>query len=188
MNQRLVWNFELTQKKKDLPEKFPEQKSDPLKWEIRFFWPENQIVTLNKIDDSLLNLSRYQCKYREDLYYLLPDSHCNIKRRRDQFFYKPLLKQSNQAMGFGTKIKLDDLPKNSPAIEVAVKKEAFIYKFPTKPSIKLELARLEVCNKVYLSLCIEGKSLNIVESIAEHLLEKQVSCEYVSFLKNILPS
>lgn len=36
MNQRLVWNFELTQKTQDLPEKFLEQKSEPLKWEIRF--------------------------------------------------------------------------------------------------------------------------------------------------------
>lgn len=140
------------------------------------------------MDDSLLNLSRYQCKYREDFYYLLPDSHCNIKRRRDQLLYKPLLKQSNQAMGFGTKIKLDALPKDSSAVEVPVKKEAFIYKFPTNPSVKLELARLEVLNKVYWSLCVEGKSLNLVETIAEHLLEKQVSCEYVTFLKNILQS
>lgn len=180
---------------------------DDMKWEIRFFWPEDQIITLYPLDETLLDISNYQQKHKEDYYYLLPDSNCNIKRRRNELLYKPILKQSGNAVGFGPKINLGELSSipnlNSEELgylqkimqetqekgkEIAVRKDAFIYKFATSPGIKLELARLEVNNKVYFSTCIEGKSLNFVETISEHLLDKYVSCDYVTFLKSIIKS
>lgn len=180
---------------------------EDLKWEIRFFWSEEQIIKLYNIDNSLLDLATYQQKHKEDYYYLLPDCNYNIKRRRDELLYKPILKQSANAIGFGRKInleKISDCPDQEPANirylkkilkqtktsgkEIPIKKEAFIYKFPTSPVIKLELARLEVNNKVFFSTCIEGRSLYLVETITEHLLDKHVSCDYVTFLKNIIKS
>lgn len=207
MNRRLVWNFEFAPTVTPLPSTcFMEQKSEGQKWEIRFFWPDDETVILNTLDNSLLDLANYQLKHREDYYYLLPDGNHNIKRRRDELLYKPLLKKEKQAMGFGAKININTLEAHTPStspvdaqleelaervmkngVEVYVKKEAFIYKFPTKPKVKLELARLEVHNKIYLSACIEGKSLNLVETIAEHLLGKRISCDYVTFLKNSSP-
>lgn len=173
---------------------------DDLKWETRFFWPEEQIISLTAIDDGMLDLAKYHQKHKDDHYYLLPETHCNIKRRRGELLYKPIHKQTTSAVGFGMKIDLEHPPAhedsdelrelarkvNERGIEVHVKKEAFIYKFPTHPHVKLELARLEVNNMVYFSACIEGKSLYLVETLSELLLGKQVSCEYVTFLKNIL--
>ena len=206
MNQRLVWNFEFAPHTTTFPAGLlVKQEAEPIKWEIRFFWPDDETIVLNTIDNSLLDLANYHQKHREDYYYLLPGSNYNIKKRHHELLYKPLLQQSERALGFAAKINIDALTEQPhktnqhdplvhelvqriahEGVEVYVKKEAFIYKFPTQPTIKLELARLEVQNQVYLSACIEGKALELVESIAEHLLGKQISCEYVTFLKNIL--
>ena len=191
MNQRLVWNFEFAPSAIPLPHGvFIEQETESLKWEIRLFWPDDQIIVLNTIDSTLLDLANYQQKHREDYYYLLSDNDSNIKRRHDELYYKPLVKRASEALGFGAKVKIDSLPgdQKKGGTEIYVKKEAMIYKFPTNPTIKLELARLEVLNKIYFSICIEGKSLILVEKIAELLLDKPISCDYITFLKNILQS
>lgn len=201
MNQRLLWNFEFAPSLNNpFLEQLQEQETDSVKWEARYFWPEHEIIVLNTIQDSLLDLAHYQQKNRTDYYYLLPDGNYNIKRRRDELIYKPLVKQAKHALGFGAKVNLESeadaiaphlqeitqlVAEN--ATEVFVKKVAFLYKFSTSPKVKLELARLEVMDKIYFSACIEGKSLNLVETIAEHLLGNQVSCDYVSFLKTIMP-
>lgn len=203
--QRLVWNFEFSSGQTIPLTTLGNYVQDKLKWEKRYFWPEDQIIRLNSIDNSLLNLANYQQKHKEDYYYLLPDSDHNIKRRRNELLYKPLIKQSGSALGFGAKINLEDTqyvssqdnidPMNlqdlfkkvkKKGIVVFVKKEAFVFKFPTTPTVKLELARLEVNNTVYFSACVEGRSLNLVETISELLFGKQASFEYVTFLKKIL--
>lgn len=205
MTQQLVWNFEFSAKKPLSLTNFVAEEQDSLKWEARFFWPENHLIRLCPMNGSLLKLANYQSKHKEDNYYLLAHCDYNIKRRRDELVYKPLLKQSAHAFGFGTKLNLGDLANisNYPqdyilhlqriadqalkhGVEVLVKKESFIYKFSTTPSIKLELARLEVNDTIYFSACIEGKSLYLVETICEHLLGKQVSSDYVTFLKDII--
>lgn len=203
--QRLVWNFEFSSGQTIPLTTLGNYVQDKLKWEKRYFWPEDQIIRLNSIDNSLLNLANYQQKHKEDYYYLLPDSDHNIKRRRNELLYKPVIKQSGSALGFGAKINLEDTqyvssqdnidPMNlqdlfkkvkKKGIVVFVKKEAFVFKFPTIPTVKLELARLEVNNTVYFSACVEGRSLNLVETISELLFGNQASFEYVTFLKKIL--
>lgn len=203
--QRLVWNFEFSSGQTISLTTLGNYVQDKLKWEKRYFWSDDQIISLNSIDNSLLNLANYQQKHKEDYYYLLPDSDHNIKRRRNELLYKPVTKQSGSAFGFGPKINLEDTqclssqdsiaPMNlqdlfkkvkKKGIVVFVKKEAFVFKFPTTPTVKLELARLEVNNKVYFSACVEGRSLNLVEAISELLFGNQASIEYVTFLKRIL--
>lgn len=199
MSQRLVWNFEWSTTKpfsfKDLK---AEQKED-LKWEARFFWQDMDIITLCATDDSLLDLTLYKQKHKEDDYFLLPLLNYNIKRRRNELLYKPIVGESIFAIGFGPKINLDEASKNNPFLKelrrqvdqarvVSVMKDAFIYKFNTAPSVKLELARLEVANKVYFSACVEGRCAYLVEQISKHLLGERPSCDYVTFLKGILKS
>lgn len=204
-NCRLLWNFEFsTEKQLPLTDLVVNEKDD-LKWESRFFWPDKQIITLCSTDNSILDLSNYEQKYKDDDYFLIPGTNYNIKRRRNELLYKPIIKETPYALGFGHKINLEEI-QNIPAQEtnkvlhlqkivhemqrgrtlIHVQKEAFNYKFPTIPTIKLELARLELDNKVYFSACIEGRSRYLVETISEHLLGKQVSCDYVTFLKNTL--
>jgi hypothetical protein len=199
MNQRLVWNFEfLSGEVITLPEMVDEP--DNLKWEIRYFWPEDRIIKLYNIDKTLLDLAQYKQKHKEDIYYLLPNNNYNIKRRRNELLFKPLLNQTTNACGFGPKLNLEelndladpDLSKiihqvHSQGIEVSVKKNSFIYKFASTPLVKLELARLEVHGKIFFSACIEGKSLKLVETINEQLLDKNKnpSWDYVTFLKSV---
>ncbi len=204
MSQRLVWNFEFaTPSTVDfiLPEEEAHQES--IRWESRFFWPADQIIQLNTIDEGLLDLGNYQQKYKEDYYYLIPDYNFNIKRRRNELLYKPLVKQTTGALGFGPKINLDEvsniktqyqadalqvqktIQQSSERItELLVKKESFTYKFSTHPAIRLELAHLEIKGAIYFSLCIEGKSLSLVENIRQALFDESITSDYVSFLKN----
>jgi hypothetical protein len=205
MNQRLVWNFEFSSNKPPPLTRLEIKNKEDLKWEARFFWPDDQIITLYAVDKASLDLALYEQKHKEDDYYLLPDSNYNIKLRRNELLYKPILKQTPYATGFGAKTNLSTITchsneQNQSTLNldkvmqqakelgtvVHVKKESFIYKFQTSPTIKLELARLEVHDKVYFSACVEGRSLYLVEKISEHLLDKQVSCDYVTFLKNNL--
>lgn len=194
MVNRLVWNFEFSPPKHLLTMELVAVQEE-LKWEKRYFWPQDRIICFNCIDNALLDLGNYQQKHKEDCYYLIPGSACNIKRRRDELLYKPLLKQSKHSYGFGAKINLDEPPHDAKrqqiedkGIPVFVRKEAFVYKFPTVPTIRLELARLEIENKVYFSACIEGKSQYLVETISSLLLKKKKACDYVSFLKKIIKS
>lgn len=198
MNQRLVWNFEFTTNGNASLTDFVDVKDEHLKWEIRYFWPENKTIVLNNIDMALLELGNYKHKIREDYYYLIAAQNYNIKKRRDQLLYKPLLKQTKHAVAYGPKIALGghdnsglpDLKEIREHVEkegkeIYVKKEAFIYKLPTIPKAKIELSRLEVHHKIYFSVCIEGKSLTLVKKISKLLLDEPVSCDYVTFLKNI---
>jgi hypothetical protein len=205
MAERLIWNFEFHQQKQTPLITLIANDPNDLKWENRFFWSADEIIHLNTIDPLLLDITRYQQKHKEDYYYLLPKKNLNIKRRRGELLYKPVVKRSGSMLGFGPKINLDGietLPKdkdsnfealkkiisavNAQGVKIFVKKEAFIYKFPTTPTIKLELARLEVNNKVYFSVCVEGRSMQLVKTISAILLTRQKSCGYVSFLKSII--
>jgi hypothetical protein len=206
MIQRLVWNFEFNSNTNLHPLlSLVDQKDEQLKWEIRCFWLDNEVVTLNPIDPLLLDLANYQRKHKEDYYYLLPGKNYNIKRRLNEILYKPLITNANDAAAYAAKITLSptqSYPEQTklahPELEeimlliekknvgVHVKKEALISKLPTTPTIKIELARIEILNKIYFSACVEGKSLYLVETIAKHLLGEYVSCEYVAFLKNII--
>lgn len=203
MTQRLVWNFQFSTEHFISSTDLTNQDEEEVKWECRYFWPEDKIINLRIIDKSLLDLANYHQKHREDSYYLIPGYDYNIKIRRGELMYKPLLHKERHAFGFGPKINLNHKVKNQstapfPDFEkltkkiqdklkpVLVKKEAFIYKFATTPPIKLELARLEVDDRIYFSACLEGKSLYLVETLSKHLLGKAVSCDYVTFLKDIL--
>lgn len=206
MNKRLVWNFEInTDNPLDL-QALPHEEKEEIRWEARFFWPEDQIITLYGLEDSFFDLSTYQAKRRQDSYSLLSNLNYNIKRRRLQLLYKPLLKKTDYLQGYGKKINLADYPadevlpgtdnvytptlfaqlKDSQTIDVI--KDTLTYKFPLEPAIKLELARLLINKKIYFSACIEGRSQLFVKTLANHLLKKQISCDYVSFLKQTLKS
>lgn len=204
MSQKLIWNFEFSLANESLAA-IEETVKEKNKWETRFFWSDNECILLQAIDECLYDLSHYQYKQKTDCYYLIPNTSYNIKQRRDRLLYKPLLEQSPLAIAFAKKIDLelvDDYPKKYPkevllnilsqaqtmANRITVSKQAYVYKLPTKPSIKLELARLEVHNQIYFSVCVEGRSRQLVEKMSKLMVGKKQSSQYISFLKEIVES
>ena len=204
MNKRLVWNFEINADNPLQVASVADIDSNQARWESRFFWPDDEIITLHGLDDNFRELSRYQVKHREDTYFLLPNTDYNLKLRREQLFYKPLLMKKPHAIGYGKKIKLEEQPPKEqlPGCEakdtqafmeqihregkrIKVEKEALIYTVETTPITKLELAWLHVANKAYFSASIESRSIRWVESITKQLLGDLFTCDYVTFLKNI---
>nr|HAT8715077.1 hypothetical protein [Legionella jordanis] len=204
MNQRLFWNFEIKQESSlDWPA-LPSEEKDALKWEARFFWPENEIIVLHGLDEQFMDLTRYEIKRREDCYILLEDFDYNIKKRKGNLLYKPQLHMEHQIRGFAKKINLEHsapetalpgctvesisslLDKLQKGEEITVHKIALIYPFQTQPSVKLELARLHVHGKIYFTVCVEGRSFNLVRQITQHLLPGKKTVDYVNFLKRQL--
>jgi len=206
MNKRLVWNFELNSDSTLQIPKVDNFVQSPHKWESRFFWSSDHIVTLHGLNDDFLKLSRYQIKHRHDTYHLLPNTDYNIKIRHNQLVYKPILMKKPLAMAYGKKIKLEESAPNwqlpgfsfeenemtalishiiSHGVKINVEKETLTYKFETVPSTKLELAWLCVANKGYLSVSVESRSISLVEAITHQLLGDLPTSDYVTFLKGI---
>lgn len=204
MNKRLVWNFEIENKKPLQLPSLSTIEEGLMRWECRYFWPVDNIITLHGLNDDFLCLSQYQNKHRQDIYYLLPDANYNLKLRRDELVYKPLLNIKPNAFAYGKKINLQEQPEGLPlagcdedgpsliarikkqAIEIKVDKEALIYKFDTSTPSKLELAWLQVDKKSFFSVSIESRSLILVESICAQVLGGLSTCDYVTFLKGIV--
>src|SRR5258708_2087948 len=107
MSFRLFWNFEMTNTHllnwNDLKAE-PEE----IRWEARYFWPQEAIIHLEGLDKRFLNLAEYKIKQRNDRYTLLADSNFNIKQRRGQLFYKPLLAERDGLQGYGKKVNLNE--------------------------------------------------------------------------------
>ena len=207
MNKRLVWNFEIsTDNTLKVPSLVDEADPSQKRWESRFFWPDDQVITLHGLSDHFLALSHYQIKHRQDTYYLIPYAHYNIKMRHNQLFYKPLLMKKMSAVAYGKKIVLEEqasgvqLPGcdekdaqaliariNHQGIAIHVEKEALIYTFETTPITKLELSWLHVGNKAYLSTSIESRSLPLVKSMSQQIVGHSAGCDYVTFLRETIP-
>lgn len=205
MNKRLVWNFEINLNNNRELDNLISQEKESIRWEARFFWPENSIITLYNLDLELLNLAHFKIKERSDEYYLIPEQSLNIKKRRNEFIYKPLLKEEKGIAGFGEKINImttshEQILPGTPSLKaetmiqflqhsqaISVKKTVFIYKFKCSPTIKLELSRLWVNQNIYYSASVEGRSYPLVSQISHALLPKADFCDYVTFLKKQRP-
>lgn len=204
MNKRLAWNFEIND---DTSIQLPDPQvieQHEIRWEARFFWSSDDIITLHGLNDGYLELSRYKAKHRHDIYCLLPTENYNLKIRHEQLIYKPLLTTTPQALGFGNKINLEEQasPQFLPGINnmntttllekiqqdgcrIQVEKEALIYRFDTTPKSTIELARLTINTISYFSANIESRSMVLVKSITQQIIGKRITCDYVNFLKGL---
>lgn len=206
MNRRLVWNFEINS---DNPLQLPGSESpspDSNRWESRFFWPGDEIITLHGLSDHFRELSRYEIIHKEDTYFLLPNEAFNFKLRKDRLFYKPLLVKESDAVAYGKKITLDDQPPairlpgfgsqtidtilsriKSEGVRLTVEKEALTYSFDTTPRCKFELAWLRVLNKNFFTVSIESKAFPIVAAIRKQMIQNKIASDYITFLRGLTP-
>lgn len=202
MNKRLVWNFEINDEcPLDLTDISAEE---PSLWraEIRYFWEDKQSIILYGLNNDFLNLAHYKIKERQDRYYLLPNHTYNIKERRGELLYKPLMQNIGEVREFAKKINLSQHPSmvmlpglfplhanellelvNRQSSQIYVEKTALIYKFATQPGVKLELSRLTIADTCYFSACLEGNSKKLITQISNHLFKDEIACDYVHFLK-----
>lgn len=206
-NHRLMWNFELAAGQPLVMESIPHYPTDIIRWETRFFWPELQCITLHGLSGDFLDLANYEFKNRTDSYYLLPDGDLNLKKRREELIYKPLINTDDGCFGYGKKVDLlsetpTELVLADPVLTVAelinklraegqlihVEKTVAKCKLPTQPAIKLEFARLNIRGEVFFSFCVEGRSLELVKYLRNHLIKGAIACDYIHFLRyNFLP-
>lgn len=205
MKKSLVWNFEIdTQDALDFSSLQGYAKEE-LRWEIRYFWPEDAKITLRHCPASLLDMNSVELKQRSDVYTLIPHRHLNIKERENHWLYKPLMRSEGNAMGFAKKIDIatvaDDaiLPGEPPFLKsdlmesihteglvIEVNKAALIFKIPSFPGCKLELTRLRLPSQtIFYSAALEVNNLDLVKYLSNHLLKGHLSCDYVIFLKQI---
>lgn len=205
MNKRLVWNFEIDPTPSlQLPESKGASSPEELRWESRYFWPENERITLHGLPEPFLELSRYRIKHKEDTYHLLENAEYNLKMRRDQLFYKPLLITEGNLYAYGKKINLAEYPTNTPLPQaseidaatlakrvqqeskpVQVIKEALIYRLLPDPKTKLELSWLRIAERTYFSVSVESTSQFLVKSLATQIVRSGKATNYVSFLKTL---
>ena len=205
MNKRLIWNFEIDSTNSlQLPENNDAFSPEEPRWESRYFWPEDERITLYGLSESFLELSRYRIKHREDTYHLLQNFEYNLKIRRDQLFYKPLLTIEGNLYAYGKKINLAEFPANTPLPQsseadaatltkrvqleskpVRVIKEALIYRLVPNPKTKLELSWLRIASRAYFSVSIESPSKFLVKSLATQIVRSDKATNYISFLKTL---
>ena len=181
MNTRLIWNFEIND---EAPLSLPPldvEEADNARWESRFFWPEHEIIVLNGLDERFLDISRYEAKRRHDVYCLLDDQDYNLKIRRNQLLYKPVISKTEHAVAYGKKI---DFEEEHNGRYLSVEKEALIYRFETSPITKLELARLKMADTIWFSVNIESRAKHWVDSIREQMFGEKKTSDYVTFLKS----
>lgn len=202
MKKRLVWNFEIDNEHAEQFPLLPPAAKESLRWEARYFWQGDDMPCLHGLNDDYLDLSRYESKHREDSYHVLATLNFNIKVRRGELLYKPLLDQTPWLLGFGKKIPLHEQPPDAvlpgtdglsarqllEVIEkdstfITVDKDALIYKLTDEPTIKLELSRLKMGSVIFFSACIEGRAQGMVQAIAEHVFPGKQPSNYVHFLK-----
>lgn len=205
MNKRLVWNFELSSKNLLNWQELSGEIANEIRWEARFFWPEENIIVLDGLDIQFLTLSSYQIKQRFDDYFILEQYPYNIKVRRGQYLYKPLLKDCEGVYGYGKKINLSDYPANDilpgtnhhggvnlltelkeKGQKISISKEVLLYQWASTPPIKLELARFALLGNYYFSLSFAGRSHTLVSKLANQVSAGATPDNYVSFLKRIL--
>lgn len=180
----------------------PAYEPEAVRWEARFFWPQDAVIVLQGLSEEFLKLANFKSKHRQDSYHLLEQGNYNIKLRRNELLYKPLIDVQQDLFAFGKKINLLDakpeelLPGVHPILVhhlleliqqqsqvITVNKDAQIYKLATTPSIKLELSRLQIADDIYFSACVEGRSFTLVQTISHHLFAKHTPSDYVHFLK-----
>lgn len=193
MPKRFIWQFEIDM---DNPLQFStcHDQKDPLSWEARFFWQDNEIVTLHGLTSEYIELSHYRFKRTCDTYYLLPDTNDNIKERREKFFYKLLIEEKNGLFGYSKKIPLEDNTLKNYSIRkilrdakrVVVRKEVLSCKLDTQPVIKFEIARLMIQDRIVMTCCLEGYSFFLVDTLRNHLIQGQKTCHYIHFIKSVL--
>jgi hypothetical protein len=180
---RFIWQFDLSGEQWSPS---GDWQKDSHKWEIRYFWPIEQVIQLN-FHESQLNWGNGACKIHHDIYWLDRNNPLNIKQRKDLFVFKEMIIQTNDRIAFEKKETLtgDELPKRNYET-IAVDKMALQLIIHQKPKCLLELSKIRVQEQTFSSLCIESRCGELVDDLNSHLNLPLKAKSYVTFLGELL--
>lgn len=180
---RFIWQFELSGKRWE-PQ--GDWQKETHKWEIRYFWPIEQIVQLD-LNERQLNWDKGACKIHQDIYWLNKDNPLNIKQRHDKLVYKAIQSQHNERAAYDKKvnISMNDLIQQN-HVTIPVDKMAIQLVIHEKPKCVLELSKIYIQDQVYSSLCIESRCGGLLDDLHNHLHLPGKACSYIEFLSKRL--
>ncbi len=176
---RFIWQFDLTNQQW-LPQ--GNWQKGPYKWEVRYFWPVEQIIRLN-INESQLNWSQAVCKTHLDNYLIDKDNPLNIKERHNKLVCKPFVSQQSQRIAYNKKVNLtaDELTPDN-LLTVPIEKMAIQFIVHRKPKCVLELSKIQLLNQTFTSLCIESRCGELLDDLHHHLKLPGKASSYLDFL------
>ena len=179
---RLIWQFELTDQ---LWEPQGNWQKDTHKWEIRYFWPIDQIIQLN-LTESQLNWDKGACKIHHDIYWWSKDNPLNIKQRKHKIVYKALIDHKNARFAYDKKVCLstDDIAQHD-YLAIDVDKMAIQFIIHEKPKCVLELSKVQIQNRMYSSLCLESRCGELLDNLHHHLHLPGKASSYVQLLNDL---
>lgn len=191
---RLFWNFEY-HSAHQLPDlfTFPENENKAA-WEVRYFWPANQIISLQALPTHIFELSRYKIKHQSDKYILIPHKNYNIKIRKKKLLYKPILQSHQGVYQFGKKQQLDEAASEQLGLNIQthqhllVLKETLLYPLTNSASSRLEFTRLNINQTIFFSFAIQSPEYEPIELLLKNIQPSGSPMPYVTFLQQNMAS
>lgn len=203
MTHHFIWGFQFTE---TAIGQWPPLLSanDSNKWESRYFWNDNQLVSLTGLPLTLLSLTHYKIKSRHDSYIVINDT--NIKLRKQKIHVKPLIEKENDSFCYAKKREIplhdaDEIATIIPEIKqwngqqdieeflsehysvFIVDKDVLIHQI--NDTTRLEFSRIRVNSHFYCSLSIETRSRQDLEKLVKLIIPQQKAQSYTEFLNNL---
>ena len=207
-----IWNFSLDSASDtlhDLLSHEPQVSKEALKWEVRFFFSEDEEIILRHLGSQFLWCSHYRFTTHKDVYILSPEHDRNIKYRKKALAFKPLVRQEDGLCAYRKKerYKAKEIPafwaQHFPDISfdamlmedtsdresyrsILVYKEALVHRFSGHTGAKIELSRIACLDRTFTSVCIESNSKVLTHALRTAIIPGATSISYVQFLKRIM--
>ncbi len=178
-------------------------KEDKAKWEARYFFPIETPIVLNWPHSLPFSFHFAKAKTHEDTYIIHPEHVINLKKRRSDIYYKPLIKKKQGLFYFGKKEAIDEnnpiklsqtTQLDSTRIQnegtlIALTKNVLKFNYDHPMRCQLEFGWFISQEKNYSTFGIESKSFETVRTLSSFILPNEKKTDYINFLKeNLFPS
>ena len=204
-----IWNFHIKVSDFKQSNLFSSETSEKIakenksKWEARFFFPIETPIFLNWPHSLPFSFYFAKAKTHEDTYIIHPEQVINLKKRRTDIYYKPLIEKKQDLFYFGKKEIIDEKNpiilsqttqlditriQNESAL-IALTKNVLKFNYDHPMTCQLEFGSFTFQEKIYSTFGIESKSFEAVSTLSSFILPNEKKTDYINFLKeNLFPS
>lgn len=209
-HKRFIWQFELALQAQPFWQSFASeqvQQQAGVSYEQRFFWSEQEVISLAGLTEKALSLASYQIETKRDIY-LLNTSFENIKLRKHKLHIKQRHQQLGKTAAYHQKQK-HHISKDGPFVQSAlqlpftlaqdkrqarqqilascahliVDKEALLLETGRDSKLSIEFARIQLSEKVAYSLAIESLVAQEVTAAVAAMVINKAPQTYPEFLQ-----